>query len=214
MAGKINRIFYLSSCFFILFSTATTETNSRSSLAFTPQTSILKFQRSHVPKSTGKGFRSLHQQKLPQLAPRSKPSSQICNYINEPSTNVDTAANGHPAASCLVIVGHRTPVHQISGESATPTSEQESVSQGTTVSITVEATRTRATDIPLPTNTQPCNQYLEFCNRSYGNITHVAAHNSPFAQKKNAASNQHLGVKAQLEDGIRMCKSSVYIRGI
>ena len=30
-----------------------------------------------------------------------------------------------------------------------------------------------------PTNTTPCNNYLEFCLRQYSNITEVSAHNSP-----------------------------------
>ena len=58
-----------------------------------------------------------------------------------------------------------------------------------------------------PTNTVPCNGYPEFCTRSYGNITQVAAHNSPFVRSGNAASNQELDVTTQLNDGIRMRKS-------
>jgi hypothetical protein len=59
---------------------------------------------------------------------------------------------------------------------------------------------------PKPTNTQPCNQWVEFCTRGYGNITYVAAHNSPFVRKNNAAANQYLDVVTQLNDGIRMRK--------
>lgn len=57
-----------------------------------------------------------------------------------------------------------------------------------------------------PTNTQPCNNYPEFCARKYSNITEVGAHNSPFVRPGSAASNQELGVIAQLDDGIRMCR--------
>ncbi|KKK27308.1 hypothetical protein ARAM_006717, partial [Aspergillus rambellii] len=46
-------------------------------------------------------------------------------------------------------------------------------------------------------NTQPCNGYPEFCNRKYSNITMVAAHNSPFVMKGNAAANQELDVTYQ-----------------
>jgi hypothetical protein len=53
-------------------------------------------------------------------------------------------------------------------------------------------------------NTRPCNNYAEFCARNYSNITMVAAHNSPFVRKGNAAANQELDVTAQLDDGIRM----------
>ncbi|KAL2041064.1 hypothetical protein N7G274_006008 [Stereocaulon virgatum] len=55
-----------------------------------------------------------------------------------------------------------------------------------------------------PTNTQACNNYPEFCERSYSNITYVAAHNSPFVAPNNAGANQQLGVIKQLDDGIRM----------
>ncbi|KAF2149344.1 PLC-like phosphodiesterase [Myriangium duriaei CBS 260.36] len=57
---------------------------------------------------------------------------------------------------------------------------------------------------PEPTNTQPCNGWVEFCERSYSNITHVAAHNAPFAVKSNAASNQKYSLTVQLNDGVRM----------
>ncbi|EAW07874.1 PI-PLC domain-containing protein [Aspergillus clavatus NRRL 1] len=53
-------------------------------------------------------------------------------------------------------------------------------------------------------NTQPCNGYPEFCARKYSNITMVAAHNSPFVKRGNAAANQALDVLDQLNDGVRM----------
>jgi hypothetical protein len=58
--------------------------------------------------------------------------------------------------------------------------------------------------VPLPTNTQPCNGYVEFCARNYSNITVVAAHNSPFVRKGNLAANQAYPVTTQLNDGVRM----------
>lgn len=62
-----------------------------------------------------------------------------------------------------------------------------------------------ATATPV-VNTQPCNNYVEFCAKKYSNITMVAAHNSPFVRKNNVAANQVLDVTQQLNDGIRMCK--------
>ncbi|KAL8834045.1 MAG: hypothetical protein Q9176_007694 [Flavoplaca citrina] len=62
-----------------------------------------------------------------------------------------------------------------------------------------------------PTNTQPCNNYPELCNRKYGNITQVAAHNSPFSVPNNAASNQALGLVHQLNDGIRMLQGQTHL---
>lgn len=58
-----------------------------------------------------------------------------------------------------------------------------------------------------PTNTQPCNGYVEFCARNYSNITNVAAHNSPFVRPGNVAANQMFPVTTQLNDGIRMRES-------
>lgn len=55
-----------------------------------------------------------------------------------------------------------------------------------------------------PVRTIPCNGYTEFCDRKYGNITFVAAHNSPFVQPGSVAANQDLDVTIQLNDGIRM----------
>ncbi|KAF2157175.1 PLC-like phosphodiesterase [Myriangium duriaei CBS 260.36] len=57
---------------------------------------------------------------------------------------------------------------------------------------------------PRPTNTQPCNGWVEFCDRSYSNITFVAAHNAAFSIKGNAASNQIYSLTTQLNDGVRM----------
>lgn len=79
-------------------------------------------------------------------------------------------------------------------------------------SVTAEANATTGANATItttssaePSNTQPCNNYPELCTRKYSNITEVGAHNSPFVKAGNAASNQELGVIAQLNDGIRMC---------
>jgi hypothetical protein len=72
---------------------------------------------------------------------------------------------------------------------------------------TSNSTGTATSDTgPLPT----CNQYAEFCNRSYGNITEVSAHNSPFVRANNAAANQALDVTMQLDDGIRMLQGQIH----
>lgn len=65
----------------------------------------------------------------------------------------------------------------------------------------------------LPQNTQPCNNYVEFCTRKYSNITMVAAHNSPFVRPGNAASNQDLDVEDQLNDGIRLLQGQMHFPG-
>ncbi|KAJ5946667.1 hypothetical protein N7454_003506 [Penicillium verhagenii] len=63
---------------------------------------------------------------------------------------------------------------------------------------------TSSTSTAVATNTRPCNSYTEYCERKYSNITMVAAHNSPFVRKGNAAANQDYTVKYQLDDGVRM----------
>ncbi|KAE8556655.1 hypothetical protein TMatcc_004039 [Talaromyces marneffei ATCC 18224] len=81
-----------------------------------------------------------------------------------------------------------------------------------TASINSTTATGTATTAPLPTNTQPCNGYVEFCARNYSNITYVAAHNSPFNRQGNIASNQQYPVTTQLNDGIRMLQFQVHLQ--
>jgi hypothetical protein len=95
---------------------------------------------------------------------------------------------------------------------ATP-SESRTILQGTnipttsvvngTVSKSATASVSSTSSSAQPTNTTPCNNYAEFCNRKYSNITMVCAHNSPFTVPGNVASNQELSVTTQLNDGVR-----------
>ncbi|EAA32093.1 hypothetical protein GE21DRAFT_7173 [Neurospora crassa] len=62
---------------------------------------------------------------------------------------------------------------------------------------------------PVPTNTRPCNNYPEFCDRKYSNITEVGCHNSPFVRANSAAANQQLGVVDQLNDGVRFLQAQI-----
>ncbi|MCJ1440166.1 MAG: hypothetical protein MMC23_000649 [Stictis urceolatum] len=62
-----------------------------------------------------------------------------------------------------------------------------------------------------PTNIRPCNGYVEYCDRSYSNITYVAAHNSPFVQVNSAAANQDFDIFSQLNDGIRMLQGQTHM---
>jgi len=63
--------------------------------------------------------------------------------------------------------------------------------------------------VPVPTNTRPCNNYPEFCERKYSNITVVGCHNSPFVRAGSAAANQQLGVTDQLNDGVRFLQAQI-----
>lgn len=75
---------------------------------------------------------------------------------------------------------------------------------------TRNGTVTSSSARPTPTNTTPCNNYPEFCSRSYGNITEVSAHNSPFVRAGSAAANQALDVTTQLNDGIRLLQGQMH----
>ncbi|KAF2707028.1 PLC-like phosphodiesterase [Pleomassaria siparia CBS 279.74] len=77
---------------------------------------------------------------------------------------------------------------------------------------TVSGNATASTTTAAPAvNTQPCNNYPEFCTRKYSNITEVCAHNSPFYVKNNAGSNQALSVTQQLNDGVRMLQGQAHL---
>ncbi|ESU16848.1 hypothetical protein FGSG_10169 [Fusarium graminearum PH-1] len=77
-----------------------------------------------------------------------------------------------------------------------------------TATGTTNGTSTTATKAK-PTNTQPCNNYVELCKRKYGNITMVGCHNSPFVRPGNSGSNQELQVETQLDDGVRFLQGQI-----
>jgi hypothetical protein len=80
-------------------------------------------------------------------------------------------------------------------------------------SIADEQANTTATAISTsiqPTSTVACNNYIEFCSRSFSNITEVSAHNSPFTEIGNLASNQEYPVTTQLNDGIRQLQAQMH----
>lgn len=81
----------------------------------------------------------------------------------------------------------------------------------TTANSTGMHNATGTSSSAVPTNTQPCNGYVDFCSRNFSNITYVAAHNSPFNRKGNAASNQVYDVTTQLNDGIRMLQMQAHL---
>ncbi|WQF88739.1 Putative PLC-like phosphodiesterase, TIM beta/alpha-barrel domain superfamily [Colletotrichum destructivum] len=91
------------------------------------------------------------------------------------------------------------------GQSVVIISGQTSV---VTSTVTGNSTQT-TTSAAGPTNTQPCNNYVEFCDRKYSNITEVGCHNSPFVRPGNSASNQALDVTTQLNDGVRFLQAQI-----
>ncbi|KAK4452348.1 PI-PLC X domain-containing protein 1 [Podospora aff. communis PSN243] len=80
---------------------------------------------------------------------------------------------------------------------------------GSATTTSGNATTTSTVAAPVPTNTRPCNNYPEFCDRKYSNITEVGAHNSPFVRQGSAAANQQLDVIDQLNDGIRFLQAQI-----
>lgn len=89
------------------------------------------------------------------------------------------------------------------------TSASVTVIGGNTMNSTTNQTATSTTSSAAATNTIPCNGFPEFCNRKYSNITNIAAHNAAFVIKNNAASNQELPIRDQLNDGVRMLTGEV-----
>ncbi|KAI8310108.1 hypothetical protein K4K61_000996 [Colletotrichum sp. SAR11_59] len=77
-----------------------------------------------------------------------------------------------------------------------------------TATISGNASETSST-APTATNTTPCNNYVEFCDRKYSNVTEVGCHNSPFVRPGNSASNQALDVTTQLNDGVRFLQAQI-----
>ncbi|KAF1834345.1 PLC-like phosphodiesterase [Decorospora gaudefroyi] len=144
-----------------------------------------------------------------------------CVFAQSPSTS-DTSIPSVSVGS--VNSTSSSPLSTTSSESAggipveTPTSGRQNVTATTsTTSLDVTAivglspstdttdgsASTTSAAHPRPTNTRPCNGYVEFCQRKISNISMVVAHNSPFVRLHNAASNQAYPVLNQLNDGIR-----------
>ncbi|CEI67092.1 putative secreted protein [Fusarium venenatum] len=95
-----------------------------------------------------------------------------------------------------------------------PTDYTDSTTITTNLTETATATGTTngtstTTTKAKPTNTQPCNNYVELCKRKYSNITMVGCHNSPFVRPGNSGSNQELEVETQLNDGVRFLQAQI-----
>ncbi|KAI1176550.1 PLC-like phosphodiesterase [Nemania sp. FL0916] len=82
-------------------------------------------------------------------------------------------------------------------------------SSKTTTTIPSSGVTKTFSPTPAPTNTQLCNNYVEFCTRKYSNVTEIACHNSPFITPNNVAANQQYAVNQQLDDGIRFLQAQI-----
>jgi hypothetical protein len=137
-----------------------------------------------------------------------------------------TSSTSHSAVSnTLLTSGSGSQNQSASATSSTGQSQRTSTSQKLTALVGTRSSSpesvtsasnngtissTAASSAPLPSNTTPCNGHPEFCARKYSNITQICAHNSAFAVKNNAASNQDYGITRQLNDGIRMSMYHYY----
>lgn len=133
--------------------------------------------------------------------------SRASELVNQASTASHSGSSGSVAttttsgstSTITLLLGGGLGVQTLSVINGTST-----VYPNSTASASSSGTRTSTSTAAQPTNTQPCNGWPEFCERSYGNITQVAAHNAAFAINGNAASNQEYSMTQQLDDGIRM----------
>ncbi|KAK5050924.1 hypothetical protein LTR84_003483 [Exophiala bonariae] len=119
-------------------------------------------------------------------------SSAIASANGTMSSNATTTGNSTSATQTLLV-----------GSARTTTALNGTAAGNSTASATSSAAQ--------PSNTVPCNGFPEFCARKYSNITHVAAHNSPFVRPGNLAANQMLDVETQLNDGIRMLQFQTHL---
>ncbi|PSR84173.1 PLC-like phosphodiesterase [Coniella lustricola] len=110
--------------------------------------------------------------------------------------------NGTETESAMISVATLT---LLTGSIAITTTSTTTLAGNFTVPIT-----TTTAAAPSATNTQPCNNYVELCERKYSNITQVGCHNSPFVQKGSAAANQALDVTDQLNDGVRFLQGQMH----
>lgn len=115
-------------------------------------------------------------------------------------TGLETATDNATGVETEIIT--KTTVTYITGSITTTSTGTLTGNFSTTSSSTSSA--------PTVTNTQPCNNYVELCQRKYSNITQVGCHNSPFVQKGSAAANQALDVTNQLDDGVRFLQAQMH----
>ncbi|KAI0756866.1 PLC-like phosphodiesterase [Daedaleopsis nitida] len=57
-----------------------------------------------------------------------------------------------------------------------------------------------------------CNGHAELCERSFGNVTFVGAHDSYAVGVNNLAANQDYDIEQQLNDGVRMLQSQAHLK--
>ncbi|CAG8972439.1 hypothetical protein HYALB_00001128 [Hymenoscyphus albidus] len=135
-------------------------------------------------------------------------TSAIVSTITSDDSTITTTLGSTTILGIGIPIGSNATVTSTTSDSRTLLSGAPRTS--TILNGTAGIIATSSSVAPQPTNITPCNNYPEFCARRYGNITEVAAHNSPFVKAGNAAANQQLGVTAQLNDGIRLLQGQMH----
>ncbi|OAA50710.1 PLC-like phosphodiesterase, TIM beta/alpha-barrel domain protein [Cordyceps fumosorosea ARSEF 2679] len=131
--------------------------------------------------------------------------AQVVSYSDSSGLTFFTGTRTIPPSTST---GPPSGIYSSYGTQITLTGSNDTTTATSTTTTTPTST-SNGTTSATPTNTQPCNNYVEFCTRRYSNISFVAAHNSPFVRPGNSASNQALPVKVQLNDGIRLVQGQM-----
>lgn len=67
---------------------------------------------------------------------------------------------------------------------------------------------------PLTKRTTACNNSPDLCSKSYGEITHLGAHDSPFLRDATTSNslfgNQYFDTETQLSAGVRLVSAQVH----
>ena len=180
------------------------ETHAQSSSTITPASASASLDASSILLSGTNTVGS----SISNLGGDQLPTGSGVSYISYSTTSTQNSSTVILATTIAVANGS-----VLSGSSSTQsssTSTSISLLQGTIGASATSFSSNSTSTSAAPTNTQPCNNYPEFCSRSYSNITFVAAHNSPFVNPNNAAANQQLPVLNQLNDGIRMLQGQTH----
>jgi len=150
---------------------------------------------------------------IPNFGSDGLPTGPGVSYISYSTTSVQNGSGLIQATTFAELNGSF-----VSGSSTQDSPPTISLLQGTRGSFstnsgnnnTANSIATQTSTSAAPINTQACNNYPEFCSRSYSNITFVAAHNAPFVIPNNAGANQQLSLIDQLNDGIRMLQGETH----
>ncbi|KAI9715317.1 MAG: hypothetical protein M1828_000882 [Chrysothrix sp. TS-e1954] len=70
------------------------------------------------------------------------------------------------------------------------------------------------TNISASSSSTACNNFPELCSRTYNNVTHLGAHDSPFVMDAStddsSSGNQFYNSTVQLESGVRLLSAQVH----